>query len=258
MKPKLSIITINYNNFAGLRSTITSVLSQTSNEYEYVVIDGGSNDGSRDLISENDSNLSYWISEKDCGVYHAMNKGILASSGEYILFINSGDYLVNNSVLDDAMVYLADTDLIYGDILFRHPGAPPFLKTYPPNIDFEFFLSDSLPHPCTFIKRDVFNSVGLYDEDFSICSDYKFFLDAICKFNCSSKHIDIAITSFGLDGISSVNESRGLLELEKKEILNSGYSEWMRMHEKIKRLELELRSLNSSTLFRALKRMRII
>ncbi|MFT4805390.1 MAG: glycosyltransferase involved in cell wall biosynthesis, partial [Psychroserpens sp.] len=96
---KLSIITINFNNAVGLKKTIESVVNQTSNDFEYIVIDGGSNDGSVDVIKEYEAKVSYWVSEVDKGIYHAMNKGILLAKGDYLEFLNSGDILVNETVI---------------------------------------------------------------------------------------------------------------------------------------------------------------
>jgi len=98
---KLSIITINYNDKEGLRKTIESVLSQTWTDYEYLIIDGGSADGSLDVIREYEDKITYWISEKDNGIYNAMNKGIVKSKGAYLQFLNSGDYLVDNKVFEN-------------------------------------------------------------------------------------------------------------------------------------------------------------
>lgn len=115
---KISIITINYNNVEGLVKTIESVKSQADSNYEWIVIDGGSVDGSRKVILENQASFSYWCSEKDTGVYNAMNKGIVKSTGEYLFFLNSGDYLFDSEVLADMVTLLASgEDVIYGDML---------------------------------------------------------------------------------------------------------------------------------------------
>ncbi|MDR2910496.1 MAG: glycosyltransferase [Bacteroidales bacterium] len=94
---KLSIITINLNNVAGLQKTIESVVKQTFTDYEYIVIDGGSTDGSADIIKQHANKITYWVSEPDKGIYNAMNKGIRVAKGEYCLFLNSGDWLINSN-----------------------------------------------------------------------------------------------------------------------------------------------------------------
>ena len=97
---KLSIITINYNNLAGLQKTMESVFSQTCKDFEYIVIDGASTDGSAEYIRAHADQLTYWVSEKDTGIYNAMNKGVRAAKGEYLLMLNSGDFLVDDRVIE--------------------------------------------------------------------------------------------------------------------------------------------------------------
>ena len=97
---KYSIITINYNNADGLRRTIESVVSQTYADYEYLIIDGGSTDGSVNAIKEYEDKISYWVSEKDGGIYNAMNKGVKVAHGEYLIFMNSGDVFYNDRVIE--------------------------------------------------------------------------------------------------------------------------------------------------------------
>ena len=113
MIPKLTIITINYNNLEGLKRTVESVLNQTWQEFEYIVIDGGSNDGSAEYIESQSEHIDYWVSEPDKGIYNAMNKGIAKARGEYLLFLNSGDHLYSAKVLEENYGKIADFDLIY-------------------------------------------------------------------------------------------------------------------------------------------------
>ena len=113
---KLSIITINLNNVNGLKRTIDSVVEQTNKNFEFIVIDGKSTDGSVELIKENEKEFSYFVSENDLGIYNAMNKGILNSNGEYLLFLNSGDWLNNNNVVENLLPLLKTFDVISGDI----------------------------------------------------------------------------------------------------------------------------------------------
>jgi glycosyltransferase involved in cell wall biosynthesis len=114
---KLSIITINYNNSIGLKKTIESVVSQSCSEFEFIVIDGGSQDVSKEIIELHQSKINYWVSEKDKGIYHAMNKGIRASSGEYILFLNSGDVLLDDvEILNKVVLNLNQKALYYAPI----------------------------------------------------------------------------------------------------------------------------------------------
>ena len=102
---KLSIITINFNNKAGLERTITSVFQQDFKDFEFIVIDGGSTDGGKELIESNKQHFSYWVSEADKGIYNAMNKGIKMSKGKYVAFLNSDDWFNNNTLLDIKKFY---------------------------------------------------------------------------------------------------------------------------------------------------------
>ena len=117
---KLSIITINYNNLAGLRKTVESVLAQTYREFEYIVIDGASTDGSAEYVRAQADKLTYWVSEQDTGIYNAMNKGVRAATGEYVLMLNSGDFLVDEYVVERILPELDGTDIVQGNTIEDH------------------------------------------------------------------------------------------------------------------------------------------
>ncbi|WP_083993885.1 glycosyltransferase [Gelidibacter algens] len=114
---KISIITINYNNLDGLKKTMTSVLEQTYANVEYIIIDGGSTDGSKRYIESCQQDLAYWVSESDRGIYNAMNKGIAQATGEYLLFLNSGDWLAGVKVLDLISKNLGNCGILYGNLI---------------------------------------------------------------------------------------------------------------------------------------------
>ena len=117
----LSIITINYNNAAGLEKTIKSVISQTCKRYEFIIIDGGSKDGSKDIIEKYQDQITYWVSEPDNGIYNAMNKGVKVAKGEYCIFMNSGDIFVDNDVIRDVFNIGFSADIITGGIIILNP-----------------------------------------------------------------------------------------------------------------------------------------
>ena len=222
MKPKFSIITVNYNNLEGLKKTVESVKNQTYKEFEYLVIDGGSTDGSANYLKQNNIFFDYWISEPDSGVYQAMNKGIGKATGEYLLFLNSGDHFYNDEVLEKNHQEIKDSDIIYFDLQVIE-GDKQFIKTYPNTLSFSYFVEDTLPHPATFIKKEAFVKTNLYKEDFKIVSDWKFFIDAICKYNLSYKRIAQPLSTFYIGGLSSNPENQIIKFNEKEDVIKGDY-----------------------------------
>lgn len=199
---KLSIITINYNNRDGLQKTVDSVVSQTYKNFEWIVIDGGSTDGSRELIEKYQEYFAFWCSEPDKGIYNAMNKGIKVAQGEYLLFLNSGDYLVNSFVLEDVVKMGLDADIVFGYIRDSISNEE-ILNLKRDNVTLVDLLQKSLPHSASFIRRELFDIVGLYDEKYKIVSDWKFFVQAIIIHNVTLKYIPLGISYFDASGISS-------------------------------------------------------
>lgn len=198
---KISIITINLNNKDGLKKTIESVINQTVyDKVEYIIIDGGSTDGSIDVIKENLDKFSFWASEKDNGIYNAMNKGIKVSTGDYLLFLNSGDYLKENNVLEKALPYL-EYDVVYGNewkVNERYKG--PYEAKYPDKLDEGFFRRTSLPHQSTFIRSELFKE-NTYSETFKIISDWKFFIEAF-RSGKTYKHMPFIVSVYDCSGFS--------------------------------------------------------
>jgi glycosyltransferase involved in cell wall biosynthesis len=219
---KISIITINYNNAEGLERTMDSVVSQTYPNIEYLIIDGGSSDGSVNVIKKHATKVAYWVSERDRGIYHAMNKGIAKASGDYLLFLNSGDILYDESIVDKVVLLQKDEDVIYGHLMFEN-GTHRRVDVLPRTLSFGFFVEYSLPHPASFIKKKVFEKVGLYDEMLKIVSDWKFFMDAIVKNNSSYKKVDLVVSIFNEEGISSNPENEKLIQKERHEVLTKEY-----------------------------------
>lgn len=215
---KLSIITVNLNNSAGLQRTMDSVFSQRFTDYEYIIIDGGSTDASSELIKKHQNKFAYWISEKDNGIFNAMNKGIVKASGDYLLFLNSGDYLYNEFVLHEIFNQPLSSDMIYGNVLWK-PTVPFHTGIFPDKLSFEYFSTYSLPHQASFIRKDLFSVVGLYEETETIISDWLFFLLAIYKFNCSYQHVNKTISVCDTTGISLKPDSwPGIVEARKEMI----------------------------------------
>lgn len=201
-KYKLSIITINYNNVEGLINTIESVVNQINNDFEYIIIDGGSTDNSLDVIKEYASHLDYWVSEEDNGIYHAMNKGVSIAHGEYCLFMNSGDMFYDNNVIGQVF----KSGKLYADIV-TGPSYSEVDKEkiwwFPPiTIYFSTLYVGTLNHQSSFIRTSLLKEFP-YDESLKIVSDWKFFLESLIIANATYKAIEIPISRQDSRGASS-------------------------------------------------------
>lgn len=217
---KISVITVNLNNLEGLQRTMTSVFAQTWQEFEYLVIDGGSTDGSKKCIEENATRIDHWISEPDKGIYNAMNKGIRAAKGEYLLFLNSGDEFYSSKVLEENKDFIHTEDLVYFDIfLVFQEGTR--IHHYPEDLNFKTFQEGAIGHPTTFIHRSLFQKIGFYDERLRIVADWKFFAIAVVKHNCTRKKVKAVLSKFYMDGVSSLNGK--LVEEERKKVLRRNF-----------------------------------
>ena len=280
---KLSIITINYNNAEGLRKTLASVASQTFRDFEHIIVDGGSTDGSVEVIREYADKLASpksspkgkdfntadysslpfregagvgyqvrWISEPDKGIYNAMNKGIeialgkrvvnsfnrsefvedknkgiKMASGEYLLFLNSGDYLVDENVVKNVMNENLQEDIVYGKQMTEKDGTLMPMKFYSPEeMSFCAFLKSTLPHQCTFIRVALFDKIGMYNEQNKIVSDWEWNLVALFRWNVSLREIDVPISVYDTKGISS---NQKMYELQQQERLVAAMRHFPRM-----------------------------
>lgn len=218
---KLSIITINYNDAKGLRQTLDSVINQTTKEFEYIVVDGNSNDGSVDVLKTIEADNFKYISEADTGIYNAMNKGIKMASGEYLLFLNSGDILYNTEVIANVTPYFSeDHSILSGHIVFDELNGKR-LREHPERITFSYLAGNAISHPSTFIKRDLFLKYGNYDENFKIVSDWAFFLKVLGLNNESYLKLPITISVFDTKGISSQEENFTNVTAERRKVLES-------------------------------------
>ncbi len=257
MNPKISIITVNYNNLDGLQRTVESVKEQTYQKFEYIVIDGGSTDGSAEYIENNKEVFDYWVSESDTGVYHAMNKGIKKASGEYLLFLNSGDHFYDSKVLERNIELITAKDIIYFNLQVVEDDKI-FIKDYPEKLSFSYFVNDTLPHPATFIKRDLFQKVGWYKEDFKIVSDWKFFIDALGKYNATYSYINKPLSTFYIGGLSSIPENRIVKKKERDEVLNTDYALYMQDLEDVIAFRNTLNSLRASRIIKLLVKLKFL
>ena len=211
---KLSIITINYNNAAGLKKTLDSVATQKCTDFEHIIVDGASTDGSVDIIREYENTLASclsplasrlkWFSEPDTGIYNAMNKGIRLAQGEYTLMLNSGDYLVDEQVIEKVLLLLDGSDIIQGNTISVINNKEIINQGYAKSdISFIDVYSGNFLHQATFAKRILFEQYGYFDESYKIGGDTVFFLNALGLGNASFTYKDINIAYYDGDGISA-------------------------------------------------------
>lgn len=227
----LSIITINYNNAEGLKKTLASVAAQTCKEFEHVVVDGASTDGSADIIREYAESASYpvrWVSEPDKGIYNAMNKGLRMASGEYIEILNSGDTFAtieSTARMQDALKQTQFPPILYGNML-KDYGDGKLVRDncggtlFRPN-SFLYFYKGTLNHDCAYIRRSLFEKYGYYNEEMRICSDWEWYVKAIAIGGEKTVYVNVDVTIFDMEGVSEsggknrdviIQERRGYLE----------------------------------------------
>jgi glycosyltransferase involved in cell wall biosynthesis len=201
---KISIITINLNNKEGLERTVSSVIGQSYSDVEYIVIDGGSVDGSVDVIKQHQDKITKWISEKDTGIFNAMNKGLGMASGEYCLFLNSGDYIADAGIISKVFSRDYSQDFMYGELIFDYGDGRTEIQSRPEKIDISFLYNDNIWHPATFIKRSLLQSVGGYNEKYKIAGDYDFFFNMIAGKKTNCLYLPYPIAVYDTKGISSL------------------------------------------------------
>lgn len=213
---RLSIVTVNLNNSFGLQETIDSVVGQTFVDYEWIVIDGGSTDGSLQLIEHSSEHFSYWVSEPDNGIYSAMNKGIAVSRGEWILFLNSGDTFCNDSVLENVFAKKHSADILYGDVILMDNNIIKGKEIYPEPLPFSQLYWKSICHNSTFIRRALFKGKK-YNENNKIVSDWEFFMEKSLE-NVPFEHLAMDVCSYDTSGVSS--KDRGRVLDERSQVIN--------------------------------------
>ena len=248
--PVFSIITINYNNREGLEKTIASVVNQTYSNYEFIVIDGGSTDGVGEVIKSNEKQISFWCSEKDKGIYDAQNKGINKATGDFFIFMNSGDCFTSETVLHSAAKFIADRNgykIYYGNTnLVEEDGTKRFLAP-PKTLDLNFFFFATLNHQSCFIHKSLFVKYGVYNLDYQIGADYEFFLKVFLNEPQSFFYINVLICDYENYGTSANTKFFDLIVKERTQIHQALLSK-----DQLKRRErLEIQMLGrESTIFK--------
>jgi glycosyltransferase involved in cell wall biosynthesis len=222
----LSIITINYNDCLGLKKTAASVASQSNQNFEYIIIDGGSNDGSAEYLKENENSFGYACSEKDKGIYDAQNKGIAKSTGKYLLFLNAGDTFHSDQVVEQFLKQTANSDkgIIYGNSLIISPSGAEKLLTPPANLNLNFWYRNTLNHQAVFIQKTLFDKYALYDLNFRICADFDFFLKVFVKENAAFEYLPLTVCNYFEGGFSANPANYDKMLAEKETVLKKHLS----------------------------------
>ena len=221
---RITIITINRNNAVGLEKTLQSVATQTFKEFEYIIIDGASTDGSVEVIKKYRSQYAHlkWVSEPDSGIYNAMNKGIRMASGEYIQILNSADCLAAPDVTGRMLAALekaGNPSIFYGNMVKCFPDGNSMVdKSFAgQEITMLGMYTGTLNHDPAYIRRDLFKKYGYYDESLKIVADWKWYLQAIILGGEKPQYTDVDVTLFDMMGISETNKE--LDKAERKQVL---------------------------------------
>lgn len=213
--PRLSVITVNLNNKKGLERTTASVVSQSFSDFEFIVIDGGSTDGSVETIRKHSTRIQYWVSEGDQGIYTAMNKGILKGNGEYCFFLNSGDYFCSDDTLEKVFNRQIGSDVVFGNLLVYEDGRFLGRSKGRPEPTFLDIYSSTIKHQAAFIRRDLFQKYGLYDESLKIVADWAFFLKTVGLNGATVQYVDVDISCFSTGGLSYSDPDRCRTERQR-------------------------------------------
>jgi glycosyltransferase involved in cell wall biosynthesis len=253
---KLSIITINFNNLEGLKRTVESVINQTWKEFEYIIIDGGSTDGSSEYLDEVRNSISFAKSERDNGVYHAMNKGIDVANGEYCLFLNSGDELHDSSVVERSLRHLNSVDVICFDSVIRGEGEE-YHTNHPTEMTIRFLWYSTICHQSVFIKKDRLMDYP-YDENLKLVSDWKFFICSFIKLNATYMKVDDLLSIYYVDGVSSDPKNYKLLDDERQLVLRDEFKGCYNDFEEMFKLQGVFNLMRLSRKIRLLQKFRIL
>ncbi len=225
----LSIITVCLNAGKSIQQTAASISHQTDNDFEWIVVDGGSTDGTVEFL-QGIAGIDHFISEKDDGIYDAMNKGIGLSRSLYCLFLNAGDSLYDENVIENVKKELK-ADLVIGSLHTCFPEDPGknYIKRFDTqDIREKYLYYRSLPHPSTCIKRDLFEKFGLFDTSYKIVGDHDFFVRVLLK-GASKVFAPFCISTFIMDGISTRLKQSDQFKLEMQRMRSKNFSSFYRM-----------------------------
>lgn len=250
---KVSVITVNFNHKIGLEHTLKSVKAQTCLDFEYIIIDGGSTDGSKEVIEDFHRHQSLpgfnYVSEPDKGIYDGMNKGIAMATGEYLLFMNSGDCFSSNQVLASfCSMRMHTADLIVGRQHYIRNGRKSVCRrTFAEEVNERFLISNTLPHQATFIKRELMQKVGGYRLDFRVVADWVFWYEAVVDHKAKVEDVDLFVADMEEEKTSgNVDKCRTEMArflMEKKASLD--IEDWKRIIEENNQAYMYRRAIKS-------------
>jgi glycosyltransferase involved in cell wall biosynthesis len=227
MSKKLSIITVCLNEVNTIEQTLQSVFQQTFKDYEYIVIDGGSEDGTLEILNKHKSKFEIFLSEKDNGIYSAMNKAIMLSKAEYLYFLNAGDYLNGPKILERIFEYKPTAELVYGDVIVQLNENLYFRRVTPGTIRKTYMAATTIPHQGSFTRKSLFDRIGGYDESYRIAADYDFFLKVFFKYKIVYQYIPLpwAVNQFYGTNSKLINLSirRSEVDRARKDSLSTAF-----------------------------------
>lgn len=218
-----SVITICYNEVDYIRSTCESISKQTYRDFEWIVIDGGSTDGTGSILEEYRDQITALISESDEGIYDAMNKGIALAAGEYIVFMNGGDCFSDEQVLT-TVAEAPKKDILSGDLRLNDTSGE--ILVYPETLPTNYLLKKMLPHQASFIRRSLFKRIGNYDTSYRIAGDYEWFARALMLGGATYAHIPQVLAIFSDEGISQSSEHRVLRKQENHRVRKTYFPQY--------------------------------
>jgi len=200
---KLSVITICYNIKEEIERTCQSIVAQTSRDFEWVVIDGGSTDGTVDILNKYKDHIDVFVSEPDKGIYNAMNKGIRLAHGEWLNFMNGGDEFADKDVVADFLAYdTSDVDIVYGNCNTISATGKISLKKFCDVLNKNFFYNGiTINHQASFIRHLLFDKYGMYSEEYKLVSDWEKWI-VFAENNCIFQHWNRTVSNFYLGGTS--------------------------------------------------------
>lgn len=225
---KVSIITVCLNAKDTIEETIKSIASQAYQNIEHIIIDGGSTDGTLEIIEKYKSNIAYLVSEPDNGIFNAQNKGIKAATGDILYFLNANDYLFDEKVVEDAVDFFKNTGakMVFGDMSFIDKNGHEKERRIYSDVDKLFFINECICHQGVFYKREVFDICGLYDENYLLTADYDLNLKVIMLHKLKTRYFNRVIAKFTLGGQSNTNSTLTTQRKEKQDILSKNFKSY--------------------------------